>query len=46
MGILLTIAGIPVYAFGVMWKDKPKFIQNAIGKKNISSFDRNKNIFY
>lgn len=32
MGILITVAGIPVYWFGVLWKDKPKFVQNAIGK--------------
>lgn len=32
MGILITVAGIPVYFFGVVWKNKPMFIQNAIGK--------------
>lgn len=31
MGIVITVAGIPVYCFGVMWKDKPKFIQDTIG---------------
>lgn len=31
MGILITAAGIPVYCFGCLWKDKPKFAQNAIG---------------
>lgn len=32
MGILITVAGIPVYWFGVLWKDKPKFVQKSIGK--------------
>lgn len=32
MGIVITIAGIPVYFFGVVWKNKPKFILDAIGK--------------
>lgn len=31
-GILITAAGIPVYCFGVMWKDKPQFVQSGIGK--------------
>lgn len=31
MGLVITIAGIPVYCFGVMWKNKPKFILDAIG---------------
>lgn len=31
MGILITVAGIPVYYFGVVWKNKPKFVQDAIG---------------
>lgn len=32
MGILITTAGIPVYFFGVVWKGKPKAVQQAIGK--------------
>lgn len=31
MGIVITVAGIPVYCFGVMWKNKPKFVLDAIG---------------
>lgn len=31
MGILITATGIPVYYFGVLWKNKPKGFQNAIG---------------
>lgn len=31
MGVLITVAGIPVYYFGVVWKNKPKFVQDAIG---------------
>lgn len=38
MGILITLAGIPVYYFGVVWKDKPKFVQNAIGKSTHAQF--------
>lgn len=34
MGVLITVAGIPVYYFGVVWKNKPKFVQNGIGKLN------------
>lgn len=36
MGILITVAGIPVYYFGVIWKNKPKFIQDAIGNLTIN----------
>ena len=32
MGILITLSGIPVYAFGVLWNDKPKWILDAHGK--------------
>lgn len=32
MGVLITCAGIPVYYAGVVWKDKPKWVQNTIGK--------------
>lgn len=38
MGILITAAGIPVYYFGVIWKKKPKFIQNAIGILKITFY--------
>lgn len=31
MGVVITIAGIPVYCFGVMWQNKPKFVLDAIG---------------
>lgn len=31
-GVLITAAGIPVYFFGVVWQNKPKSVQNAIGK--------------
>lgn len=31
-GVLITVAGIPVYFFGVLWQNKPKSVQNAIGK--------------
>lgn len=31
-GVLITVAGIPVYFFGVVWQNKPKSVQNAIGK--------------
>lgn len=33
MGVLITITGIPVYWFGVVWKDKPKPVQRAIGMR-------------
>lgn len=36
MGLLITVAGIPVYYFGVVWKDKPKSIQNSISKLRFS----------
>lgn len=32
MGILITSIGIPVYWFGVLWKDKPTCVQNSIGE--------------
>lgn len=32
MGILITSIGIPVYWFGVLWKNKPKCVQNSIGE--------------
>ncbi|XP_031633074.1 Y+L amino acid transporter 2 [Contarinia nasturtii] len=35
MGVLITVAGIPVYYFGVVWKNKPQFLQNAIGNVTI-----------
>lgn len=33
MGLGITLLGVPVYYFGVEWKNKPKIIQNSIGKK-------------
>ncbi|XP_065092507.1 Y+L amino acid transporter 2 [Ochlerotatus camptorhynchus] len=30
MGVLLTLAGIPVYYVGVAWKDKPASFENAL----------------
>lgn len=32
MGVIITVAGIPVYYLGVVWKDKPKGFQEAISK--------------
>lgn len=32
MGVLITVAGIPVYYMGVVWQDKPKWVQQAIGE--------------
>lgn len=31
MGVIITLAGIPVYYMGVVWQDKPKWFQEAIG---------------
>lgn len=30
MGLLITLAGIPIYYVGVQWKDKPEWFQNKI----------------
>ncbi|XP_055641386.1 large neutral amino acids transporter small subunit 1 [Toxorhynchites rutilus septentrionalis] len=30
MGVLLTVAGIPVYYIGVVWKNKPKWFESAL----------------
>lgn len=35
MGVIITVAGIPVYYMGVVWKDKPKSVQAAIGNFRI-----------
>lgn len=32
MGLIITVAGIPVYYMGVVWKDKPIGFQAAISK--------------
>lgn len=32
MGLGITLLGVPVYYFGVEWKNKPKWMQNSIGK--------------
>lgn len=32
MGVFITIAGIPIYFLCVVWKDKPKGFQHAVGK--------------
>lgn len=32
MGVVITISGIPFYYFGVLWKSKPKWFQNIMGK--------------
>lgn len=32
MGVLITVAGIPVYLFGVVWQNKPTSVQNSIGE--------------
>ncbi|KAK3876124.1 hypothetical protein Pcinc_019053 [Petrolisthes cinctipes] len=39
MGVLLTLSGLPVYAFGVGWKNKPKWI-NTIHKVSTYSVQR------
>lgn len=31
MGLLITLIGIPFYQVGVVWKNKPKWVQHAIG---------------
>lgn len=33
MGVLITAAGIPVYYLGVVYQDKPKWVQQIIGKE-------------
>lgn len=32
MGVIITVAGIPVYYMGVVWQDKPKWFQESISK--------------
>jgi len=31
MGLLITLIGIPFYYLGVVWQNKPKWVQHAIG---------------
>lgn len=35
MGLGITLLGVPVYYFGVEWKNKPKWMQNSIGKSTL-----------
>ena len=37
MGVLITVIGIPFYFVGVAWRNKPKFLQNMLGKVNAPS---------
>lgn len=32
MGVLITVIGIPVYLVGVVWRNKPKWLNSAIRK--------------
>lgn len=32
MGVLIILTGVPVYVVFIGWKNKPRFLQNAIGK--------------
>lgn len=32
MGVLITTIGIPFYYVGVVWKNKPKWVQSTIGE--------------
>ncbi|XP_037902969.1 large neutral amino acids transporter small subunit 1-like [Hermetia illucens] len=36
MGVLITAAGIPFYYFGVVWKDKPIWVQESIKRFTVT----------
>jgi len=36
MGVLITIIGIPFYYVGVVWKNKPKWVQRTIGEYSLT----------
>lgn len=33
LGMVIMLTGVPVYFVGVWWKDKPKWISGAVGKR-------------
>lgn len=37
MGMLIILTGVPVYALFIGWKNKPKFLNDAIGNHSIVS---------
>lgn len=34
VGSLITLSGVPVYYFGVVWQPKPKWFRSALGKRH------------